>query len=104
MDAQAQLVQQPEAAATTAVVCRGVTKAYGTGEARVQALRGIDLDVFNGELLMLVGPSGCGKTTLISVIAGILDRDEGECTVFGKDFKAMSQGARTRYRGENIGF
>ena len=42
------------------------------------ALRGIDLEVRGGELLMLVGPSGCGKTTLISVIAGILDRDAGD--------------------------
>jgi putative ABC transport system ATP-binding protein len=49
----------------TAVVCRGVTKVYGEGASAVHALRGVDLDVRAGELLMLVGPSGCGKTTLI---------------------------------------
>src|SRR4051794_8083313 len=87
-----------------AVHCRGVTKTYGTGSAQVTALRGIDLDVRAGELMMLVGPSGCGKTTLISVIAGILDRDAGECSVFGNDFSAMSQRDKTRYRGETIGF
>jgi putative ABC transport system ATP-binding protein len=87
-----------------AVQCRGVTKTYGTGSAKVTALRGIDLDVKPGELMMLVGPSGCGKTTLISVIAGILDRDGGQCTVFGHDFSAMSQRDKTRYRGETIGF
>src|SRR3954470_9539733 len=87
-----------------AVHCRAVTKTYGSGSAAVTALRGIDLDVRMGELLMLVGPSGCGKTTLISVIAGILDRDGGDCTVFGNDFSAMSQHAKTRYRGESIGF
>src|SRR5262245_5626812 len=87
-----------------AVQCRAVTKTYGAGDNLVHALRGIDLDVYNGELLMLVGPSGCGKTTLISVIAGILDRDGGECSVFGQDFQAMSQAARTSYRGKNIGF
>ncbi len=87
-----------------AVRCRGVTKAYGAGSSEVIALRGIDLDVKRGELLMLVGPSGCGKTTLISVIAGILDQNRGECTVFGHDFKAMPQGDRTRYRGQTIGF
>jgi putative ABC transport system ATP-binding protein len=70
----------------------------------VIALRGIDLDVHTGELMMLVGPSGCGKTTLISVIAGILDNDEGDCTVFGQNFKTMSQRRRTKWRGENIGF
>lgn len=68
------------------------------------ALRGIDLEVRMGELLMLVGPSGCGKTTLISVIAGILDQDEGECLVFAQDLKHLEQNEKTRYRGRHIGF
>ncbi len=87
-----------------AVHCLGVTKHYGEGAARVTALRGVDLDIEYGELMMLVGPSGCGKTTLISVIAGILDRDDGDCTVFGEDFSRMGQRRRTIYRGRNIGF
>jgi putative ABC transport system ATP-binding protein len=87
-----------------AVQCRGVTKTYGTGDAKVMALRGIDLDVRRGELLMLVGPSGCGKTTLISVIAAILDQDSGQCEVLGEDLKGMDQNARTRFRGLSIGF
>jgi putative ABC transport system ATP-binding protein len=87
-----------------AIDCKGVTKHYGSGSARVTALRGIDLDVRFGELMMLVGPSGCGKTTLISVIAGILDRDEGECKVFGVDFNTMSSGQKTSFRGTNVGF
>lgn len=87
-----------------AVSCRGVTKTYGTGSAAVQALRGIDLEMRIGELLMLVGPSGCGKTTLISVIAGILDHDQGQCLVFAHNLKQMDQRRRTRYRGQHIGF
>jgi putative ABC transport system ATP-binding protein len=87
-----------------AVRCRGVTKTYVTGTTRTPALRGIDLDCRKGELLMLVGPSGCGKTTLISVIAGILDRDEGECSIYGNDFSSMSSSQRTSFRGKNIGF
>jgi putative ABC transport system ATP-binding protein len=87
-----------------AVYCKGVTKTYVTGSTKVLALRGINLDVRLGELLMLVGPSGCGKTTLISVIAGILDHDEGECLVFQQDVRAMGQTQKTRYRGANIGF
>jgi putative ABC transport system ATP-binding protein len=87
-----------------AVYCKGVTKTYGVGSAQVTALRGIDLEVKAGELMMLVGPSGCGKTTLISCVAGILDQDEGVCAVFGNDFKNMSQRDKTRVRGEIIGF
>ena len=73
-----------------AVACRGLTRSYGTGDARVTALRGVDLEVRRGELLMLVGPSGCGKTTLISVITAILDQDFGECEVLGRDLQQMS--------------
>jgi putative ABC transport system ATP-binding protein len=88
----------------TAVHCRNLTKTYVTGATRVMALRGINLEVRMGELLMLVGPSGCGKTTLISVIAGILDHDEGECVVFDQDLRAMGQKRKTLYRGVNVGF
>jgi putative ABC transport system ATP-binding protein len=87
-----------------AVRCQGITKSYGTGDAKVTALRGIDLDVRRGELLMLVGPSGCGKTTLISVLAAILDQDGGECAVLGKDLRRMSQRQRATFRGKTIGF
>jgi putative ABC transport system ATP-binding protein len=87
-----------------AVHCAGVTKSYASGSATVTALRGIDLEVYAGELLMLVGPSGCGKTTLISVIAGILDQNEGDCLVFSRDINHMAPGDKTRYRGQHIGF
>jgi putative ABC transport system ATP-binding protein len=90
--------------ALVSVDCRGVTKTYGKGGAAVIALRGITLDVRVGELMMLVGPSGCGKTTLISVIAGILDQDAGECLVYGKDLIHLRDRDRVRWRGENIGF
>ena len=87
-----------------AVRCRGVTKTYGTGEATVMALRGVDLEVRRGELLMLVGASGCGKTTLISIITAILDLDSGNCEVLGRDFHQMDQSERARFRGLSIGF
>jgi putative ABC transport system ATP-binding protein len=93
-----------QVAQETAVSCRGVTKAYTTGGVTTHALRGVDLDVFPNELLMLVGPSGCGKTTLISIIAGILDQDQGSATVFGRDFKAMRSSKKTAWRGPHIGF
>jgi putative ABC transport system ATP-binding protein len=87
-----------------AVRCHSVTKTYGHGNAAVQALRGVNLEARVGELLMLVGPSGCGKTTLISILAGVLDRDGGECSVFGQDYTRMKPADITRFRAKNIGF
>jgi putative ABC transport system ATP-binding protein len=97
-------LQTLSATAPLAARCARVTKTYGSGPAAVQALRGIDLEVRTGELLMLVGPSGCGKTTLISVIAGVLSRDGGECVVFNQDYEAMSDRERASFRGNTIGF
>jgi putative ABC transport system ATP-binding protein len=79
-----------------------VTKTYGSGEASVVALRGIDLDVRRGELLMLVGPSGCGKTTLISIIGTILDQDEGKCIVLDRDVRRLDETDRALFRGTSI--
>jgi len=87
-----------------AVRCRGLTKTYGTGDAQVVALRGVDLDVPHGELLMLVGPSGSGKTTLISIIATMLAQDSGRCEVLGRDVTQLGPTERTRFRGRSIGF
>jgi putative ABC transport system ATP-binding protein len=88
----------------TAVRMSGVTKTYGRGASAVTALRGVDLEVRAGELLMLVGPSGCGKTTLICVMSGILDHDAGACIVLGEDLQAMRDRHRVRFRGGNVGF
>ncbi len=87
-----------------AVKCNSLKKTYGQGISAVQALRGIDLEVRTGELMMIVGPSGSGKTTLISVIAGILDQSDGECIVFDKNYLSMSENQKTCYRGKTIGF
>ncbi|MEO5362919.1 MAG: ABC transporter ATP-binding protein [Magnetococcus sp. DMHC-8] len=86
------------------VHCLGLTKVFGTDDNRVHALRGIDLDILPGELIMLVGPSGCGKTTLISVMAGILDGSDGICQVLGEDLRHLDESTRTRWRRDNIGF
>jgi putative ABC transport system ATP-binding protein len=86
------------------VVCRGLTKDFGQGATKVQALRGVDLEIRTGEMTLLVGPSGCGKTTLLSVIAGLLDPTAGEVSVLGENLTRLSSGRRTRFRGLNIGF
>ena len=86
------------------VTLAGITKHFGEGEARVLALRGVDLTVKRGELFMLVGPSGCGKTTLISIIAGILEKDSGGCAVLGQDYAQLSPRGRIDFRARNVGF
>ncbi len=88
----------------SAVVCRDVTKSFGTGNASVQALRGVDLDIRMGELGMLMGPSGCGKTTLLSVIAGLLDSNGGELEVLGERPSEMTNQERILFRRKNLGF
>jgi putative ABC transport system ATP-binding protein len=92
------------AAFDAAVACRGVTRAFGEGDTRIMALRGIDMEVRPGEMTLLVGPSGCGKTTLISIIAGLLRPTEGAVEVLGEDLSGMPDGRLTSFRQKNIGF
>ncbi len=87
-----------------AVRARGVEKVYVTGDTQVVALRGADLEVHCGEIVMLVGPSGCGKTSFISIIAGLLARNGGSLEVFGQDPQRLSSEARTAWRLRNVGF
>jgi putative ABC transport system ATP-binding protein len=90
--------------ADLAVACRGVRKHFGEGDTRIEALRGVDFDARFGELSFLVGPSGCGKTTLISVIAGLLDRTGGELGVLGTAMDDLKGGERVLFRRRNLGF
>jgi putative ABC transport system ATP-binding protein len=87
-----------------AVVCQGVTKEFGAGDTRVQALRGVNLEVCPGRMTLLVGESGCGKTTLISIIAGLLDATRGEVTVLGQNLRRLRGRQLVRFRGQYIGF
>lgn len=89
---------------SVAVRCKKVIKTYGVGNSKVTALRGVELEVKPGELLMLAGPSGCGKTTLISIIAGILFQDSGDCEVYGQLLSQMTKSEIINFRAQNIGF
>lgn len=88
----------------SAVTCKGITKVFGEGENKVDVLRGVDLEVYKGELLILMGPSGSGKTTLISIIAGILTQTAGDCLLANQDINHAVDNEKTSYRGKHIGF
>lgn len=88
----------------TAVRIHGVDKSFGPAESAVMALKQVDFEARQGELIMLVGPSGCGKTTLLSVIAGTLRADAGSTEVFGQRLDGLSQEELTAFRRKNLGF
>jgi len=81
-----------------------LSKSFPSGLATIEILKTINLTLFGSSTTSIQGVSGCGKTTLISVIAGILDQDEGECILFGQDLRKFSKNERVIYRGKNIGF
>src|SRR5262245_20857485 len=87
-----------------AVACVGVTKEFGVNGTKTLALRGVDVNVNDGQLTLLVGPSGCGKTTLISIIAGLLNPTQGSVAVLGTDLSKLSGRGLVEFRAKNIGF
>jgi putative ABC transport system ATP-binding protein len=90
--------------AGAAIRAQGVSKWFGSGEARTQALRDVSFEARFGEMLYIVGPSGSGKTTLLSVVSGILRPDQGEVAVEGQDIWSMSSDGLTDFRLRTIGF
>ncbi len=91
-------------AATPVVRLRDVTKSYGSGSAKTQVLRGVSLDVEQGELVALVGQSGSGKSTLLNIIGGLDQPDAGEVEVLGIDTLRAGDARRAQLRNESIGF
>jgi putative ABC transport system ATP-binding protein len=83
---------------------KGVKKTYDTGKVRVEALRGVDLEVRRGEMVAVMGPSGSGKTTLLNTLSGLDEIDEGVIEIAGRDLAKMSDRERTQYRASNMGF
>ncbi len=81
-----------------------LTKVYDTGEVKVHALRGVDLDVAAGELIVLLGPSGSGKSTLLNILGGLDHPTEGHVWFRGDDLAAFSDARLTRYRRRHVGF
>lgn len=82
----------------------GLTKVYGEGPAAVHALRGVDLEIPQGEFVVLLGPSGSGKSTLLNILGGLDRASDGEAWFIDRELTAMSDGQLTQYRREHVGF
>src|SRR5438105_576887 len=83
---------------------RGLTKIYGIGHAEVRALAGVDLDLYSGELVVLLGPSGSGKTTLLNNLGGLDVPTAGELWYRDVDMTAATDADLTNYRRNTVGF
>ncbi|MDB6114797.1 MAG: putative transporter ATP-binding protein [Lacunisphaera sp.] len=83
---------------------RGLAKTYGEGTTQVRALAGVDLDLFAGELIVLLGPSGSGKTTLLNQLGGLDLPTAGELRYRGLDLTQADEHTLTRYRRDSVGF
>ncbi|WP_417450008.1 ABC transporter ATP-binding protein [Kordiimonas sp.] len=82
----------------------GLTKEYGEGHSKVRALRGVNLTIRDGEIIVLLGPSGSGKSTLLNILGGLDSPTDGHVRFHGIDLGTMSERALTNYRRNNIGF
>ncbi len=87
-----------------AIEAAGLTKWFGTGEAKTMAVREVTFDAYFGEMLYIVGPSGSGKTTLLSMISGILRPNAGTVKIEGVDIWGLSADALADFRLQKIGF
>jgi putative ABC transport system ATP-binding protein len=94
----------PEAREPVVVSAQGLTRRYGAGDTAVDALRGVSLDVAQGELVAVMGPSGSGKSTLMHILAGLDQPTEGEVVIDGKDITKLKDSELTRLRRKHIGF
>lgn len=85
---------------SSSIILRNITKSFGS----LQVLKGIDLDIAQGEVVSIVGPSGAGKTTLLQIM-GTLDRaDSGSIIINGTDISSLKNQALARFRNQHIGF
>ncbi|EXF45622.1 putative ATP-binding component of ABC transporter [Pseudomonas sp. BAY1663] len=89
---------------TSLFQARGLTKIYGAGEAEVRALNGVDLELFPGELVVLLGASGSGKSTLLNILGGLDVPTEGTLHYAGEDLTHADEKRLTQYRRDSVGF
>ena len=94
----------PSEARSAVFHARGLTKTYTMGEVQVHALQGVDLDLFEGEFVVILGPSGSGKSTLLNILGGLDAPTSGVVSFRDHNLVAADDRALTRYRREHVGF
>jgi putative ABC transport system ATP-binding protein len=95
---------QPDPGPAAAFHVHGLTKIYRSGSVEVHALRGVDLDIYQGEMLVLLGPSGSGKSTFLNILGGVDRPTAGEARFRDHDLTGMNERELTRYRRDHVGF
>src|SRR6516162_1060333 len=88
----------------TVFTARSLTKIYASGEVQVHALRGLDLEVWTGEVVVLLGPSGSGKSTLLNIMGGLDHATAGSVSFKDVELTRLDDGALTTYRRQHVGF
>jgi len=88
----------------TALECQGLWKLYEMGEEKIQAVRGINLSIEQGDMIAIMGPSGCGKTTLLNVLSGIDEPSAGQVMIASNPLFGISDDERTNIRAKEMGF
>lgn len=83
---------------------KGIRKSFGTGDSRVDVLKGLNLEIEKGEFCVLLGPSGSGKSTLLNIIGGIDVADEGSITIEGEQLEDMTEKKLSLYRRKHLGY
>ena len=83
---------------------QGIHKSFGTGESRIEVLKGLDIEIGKGEFCVLLGPSGSGKSTLLNIIGGIESADEGSISIEGEHLADMTEKKLSQYRRKHLGY
>ena len=83
---------------------KGIRKSFGTGDSRVDVLKGLNLEIEKGEFCVLLGPSGSGKSTLLNIIGGIDVADEGSIIIEGEQLEDMTEKKLSLYRRKHLGY
>lgn len=103
-DVENSVAHAESASIKTAFRTQALRKIYGEGASAVHALRGIDLEIPEGELVVLLGPSGSGKSTLLNILGGLDDATDGSAHFFDQELTNMTDAQLTEYRRRHVGF